>query len=146
MHRPPYINYSLKYTHLKRGTLPTPTVSAEWERNGEGGKTVQLNQPQEMKTNNTHFTQHKEKKQRTYSYQCYTLDRVLFGNNKISNHDGHFHGATLCHEILLLFTLHKKQSTCWRKFFPKVFQMNRQSDVGTEPLRMDKSSTTRLKM
>ncbi len=35
---------------------------------------------------------------------------VLFDNDKISNHDGHFQWAALCHEILPAFTLHEKRN------------------------------------
>ncbi len=40
---------------------------------------------------------------------------------------------------LHLHYMKKKTLTCWKKLLPKVFWMNRQSDIGTEHSRKDKS-------
>ncbi len=50
-----------------------------------------------------------QRKKGTHGYQNFALDSV-FDNDKILNHNGHFHEAALCHEILLAFTLHEKRN------------------------------------
>ncbi len=108
----------------KEAVLPaTPWANyMEWERKWVK-ETVQLNQLWEVKMNDTCITQQK----RRHSYKCFALDSVLFDNDKISNQNGCFHREALCCKILPVFTFHKKrkQSTCWKKLFPKVFCMKR---------------------
>ncbi len=43
------------------------------------------------------------KKNRTCCYQHFAPDSVLCDNDKISNHNGRFYRAVLCHEILPVF-------------------------------------------
>ncbi len=61
-----YINYSPRYTHLKRSSFSHPyhegiVVQSDGEKVRK--ETVQLNQLLEVKTKNTRFPNHKEKKE-----------------------------------------------------------------------------------
>ncbi len=68
-----------------------------------------------------------QKKKRRRGFQCFAVDSVSFDNDKISNHDGHFHHAVLYGEMLAEFTLHEKRNKqpVEKSFFRRYFRRSR---------------------